>query len=180
MPFIFFTGGSILEIAIRPIAREDTPRMIAWRNNPRVQQNFIDQKPLDEETHARWLANHVDAGKAAQFIICADGVDVGSVYLRDIDRAHQKAEFGILIGDDAHAGKGVGTKAAMEMIRHGFDALGLNKIFLRVLAGNGAAIHCYEKAGFVREGYFKEDVCIRGRFYDVVFMAVWKKDWKAS
>jgi len=166
-------------ITIRPIAEEDTPRVIAWRNAPHVLQNFIDRNPLDEETHARWLANHVNAGKAAQFIIRADGADVGSVYLRDIDPVHKKAEFGIFIGDRAHTGKGVGTKAAIQIIQHGFDALSLNKIFLRVLADNEAAVHCYEKAGFAREGYFKEDVCVHNRFYDVIFMAVWKKDWKA-
>ena len=167
-------------IAIRPIAEEDTPRVIAWRNAPHVLQNFIDRNPLDEETHARWLANHVDAGKAAQFIICADGADVGSVFLRNIDRVHQKAEFGIFIGDDAQTGKGVGTKAATQIMAYGFHTLNLNKIYLRVFADNGAAVHCYEKAGFVREGYFKEDVCVRGRFCDMIFMAAWKKEWKAA
>lgn len=163
-------------IAIRPITREDTPHIIAWRNNPRVLPNFIDQNLLDEETHGRWLTNHVDAGKAAQFIICADGVDVGSVFLRDIDHVHHKAEFGIFIGDDAQTGKGVGTKAATQIVAYGFEKLGLHKIFLRVLADNAGAVHCYEKAGFVQEGYFKEDVCVGGRFRDVIFMAVWKKD----
>jgi UDP-4-amino-4,6-dideoxy-N-acetyl-beta-L-altrosamine N-acetyltransferase len=166
-------------ITIRPIVREDTPHIIAWRNAPHVMENFIDRNPLDEDTHARWLTNHVDAGKVAQFIICADGVEVGSIYLRDIDPVHKKAEFGIFIGDDAQTGKGIGSQATRLIVDYGFRMLGLNKIFLRVLANNEAAVHCYEKAGFAREGYFKEDVCIHNRFYDVIFMAIWKKGWEA-
>ena len=164
-------------VAIRPITREDTPNIISWRNNPRVLHNFIDQNPLDEETHLSWLDNYVDKGKTAQFIICANGADVGSVYLRDICHIHKKAEFGIFIGDDAYTGKGIGTEAARLIIDYGFMELGMNKIFLRVLAENVSAIRSYEKSGFVPEGCFVEDVYLNGFFHDVVFMAILKGSW---
>ena len=51
-----------------------------------------------------------------------------------------------------------------------------HKIFLRAFADNQAAIRSYEKAGFVQEGYFKDEVRIDGRFRDLVFMAVLNPD----
>ena len=33
------------------------------------------------------------------------------------------------------------------------------------------AIRSYEKAGFVREAYLHDDVCIDGKFRDIVLMA---------
>ena len=52
----------------------------------------------------------------------------------------------------------------------------LHRLFLRVFADNAQAIASYEKAGFVREAYLKEDVCIDGQFRDIVLMAVLAAD----
>lgn len=167
-------------VSIRPITPNDTDKIIAWRNNPRVRRNFIDQNLLTKEIHTRWLETVVNTGKAEQFIIEADGTGVGSVFLRDIDNAHKKAEFGIFIGEDGYAGKGVGTEAARKILEYAFDSIGLNKVFLRVLADNAAAIRSYEKCGFVREGCFREDVIAGGQFRDVVFMSMLKSDFKKN
>ncbi len=45
---------------------------------------------------------------------------------------------------------------------------------LRVLAENIPAIKSYEKAGFVREAYLKDEVFLDGQYKDVVYMAVIK------
>jgi diamine N-acetyltransferase len=60
------------------------------------------------------------------------------------------------------------------MIRFGFARLGLNKIYLRVFADNPRAIRSYEKAGFVQEGYLREEVRIDGIYRDMVWMAIYK------
>jgi RimJ/RimL family protein N-acetyltransferase len=101
----------------------------------------------------------------------ADDAPLGSVYIRDIDRGHLKAEYGIFIGVPQARGRGIGTAAARLMLRYCFEEEGLHRIYLRALAGNRQAIRSYEKAGFVREGCLREDVCIDGEFYDIVWMA---------
>ena len=115
----------------------------------------------------------VATGKVAQFIIFSkkDQKDVGSVFLRDIDDEHHKAEYGIFIGEDDARGKGVGTAAAELILKYGFEELKLHKIFLRVLADNGRAVHSYEKAGFKKEAYLKDDVFIDGKYRDIILMA---------
>jgi len=167
-------------VEIRPISINDTSNIISWRNNPRVLRNFINQSLLDEETHLNWLEKHVATGKTAQFIVNVDGVDVGSVFLRDIDYMHKKAEFGIFVGNDAYIGMGVGTQATRLIIEYGFMKLGMNKIFLRVLADNTSAIKSYEKSGFIQEGRFIEDVYLNGCFFDVIYMAVFKEKWRKT
>ena len=162
------------DIYLRPMAAEDTDLIIAWRNSDDVRKNFIYQKPFTREGHLNWIKDMIDTGKAVQMIICMkkENVPVGSVYVRDIDRQHKKGEYGIFIGESFARGRGVGTQAAGLMIRYCFDELGLHRLFLRAYADNLQAIRSYEKAGFVKEAYLHDDVCIDGRYRDIVLMAV--------
>ncbi|MCL1918380.1 MAG: UDP-4-amino-4,6-dideoxy-N-acetyl-beta-L-altrosamine N-acetyltransferase [Peptococcaceae bacterium] len=159
-------------VSLRPLTREDTANIVKWRNIPRVRNNFIYQMELTAAAHEKWLETRVKTGQVEQFIIVTeeDG-DVGSVYLRDIDRIHRKAEFGIFIGEESALGKGIGTAAARMILDYAFHNLGLNKVFLRVLADNARALSSYERAGFVREGCFVQDVIIDNEPRDLVFMA---------
>ncbi len=162
------------KISLRLMNEDDTDLIVGWRNNLRVRNNFIYQKPFTREGHEHWVRTMVDTGKVVQFIIedLRTGQPVGSVYFRDIDKEHKKAEYGIFIGEDSAVGKGLGSEAARMAVEYGFEKLMLHKIFLRVFADNLGAIRSYEKAGFVKEGYFKDDVCIDGEFKDLIFMAI--------
>lgn len=161
------------KILLRPMTEEDTENIVRWRNEAFVRKNFIYQKPFTAEGHKQWTETMVDTGRVIQFIICTmEEKPVGSVYLRDIDRVHNKAEYGIFIGEEEALSKGYGSEAAELMIRYAFEELHLHKLYLRVLAGNERARKSYEKAGFVQEGYFKEDVLLPDGYRDVIFMGI--------
>lgn len=170
------------DIYLRLMGREDTERIIHWRNKEMVFRNFIYQKPFTHKGHENWIKTMIDTGKAVQFIICerVSGRPVGSVYLRDIDRTHNKAEYGIFIGEEDALGKSYGTQAALMMIKYAFEEEGLHKLMLRVLAENDRAVRSYEKAGFVREAYLRDEVFLDGRYRDVIYMAVLCEDNKGD
>ena len=167
---------------LREMESSDTPDIVRWRNSDAVRKNFIDQNLFTEESHERWLNNVVKAGRAKQFVICirmdAEGefVPVGSVYFRDIDNTHHKAEYGIFIGEDFARGKHVGSRVAGMMIRYAFREMKLHRVFLRVYADNIAAIKSYENAGFVKEALLHDDVFVNGKYRDIVLMAAINTD----
>ncbi|MDR2043385.1 MAG: GNAT family N-acetyltransferase [Clostridium sp.] len=169
-------------IYLRKLRWEDTGRIVAWRNQDTVRRNFIFQELFTQESHAAWIRTMIDTGKAVQMIICETSSDVGlgSVYLRDIDLWHRKAEYGIFIGEARARGRGIGTAAAKLMQEYGWREQELHKIYLRVLAENVRAIRSYEKAGFRREGYLKEEVRIDGNYRDLVWMAAWNPHEKGQ
>lgn len=161
-------------IYLRLMTYDDTDNIVAWRNSDAVRKKFIYQELFTREGHENWIRTMVETGKVVQTIICDLATDkpLGSVFLRDIDRKHCKAEYGIFIGEPDARGRGVGTAAAKLMLRYAFEEVGLHRVFLRVFATNGQAIRSYEKAGFEREALLREDVCIDGRYHDIVLMGI--------
>lgn len=164
-------------IYLRPMVLEDTDSIIAWRNSEGVRRKFIYQEPFTREGHEQWIRDMVEKGRAVQMMICdlATQEALGSVYIRDIDRKHNKAEYGIFIGEAQARGRGVGTAAGKLMLRYCFEEEKLHRVYLRVFADNYQAIGSYEKAGFVREGCLKDDVRIDGEYRDMIWMAAVQK-----
>ena len=160
-------------IYLRLMTYEDTDRIVAWRNSDAVRKNFIYQALFTRQSHENWIHTHVETGDVVQMIICDLEGDkpLGSVYIRDIDRQHNKAEYGIFIGEASARGRGIGTAAAKLMLRYCFEEEKLHRVYLRALSENLQAIRSYEKAGFAREGLLRDDVCIDGVYRDIVWMA---------
>lgn len=161
-------------IYLRLMTKNDTDNIIRWRNSDEVRNQFIYQKLFTRESHENWIKTMVETGKVVQMIIVLNDGDrpIGSVYVRDIDTEHRKAEYGIFIGEPDCLGKGYGTEAAELMAEYSFEFLGLHKLMLRVYADNERAIKSYEKAGFEKEAYLKDDVYVQGKYRDIVLMAM--------
>lgn len=161
-------------ISLRSIAAEDTDNIVMWRNNPNIKRNFIYQEDFTNEKHMQWLNNKVLTGECVQFIIhdIESNKDIGSAFLRDIDKVNKKAEYGFFIGDVESQNKGIGTKTTKMIVEYGFNELGLHKIFARILSFNQISLGSFKKAGFSVDGIFKDDVYINEEYHDVVFVSV--------
>lgn len=159
-------------IVLRPIDISDTDLIVKWRNNDRVKNNFIYRGKFDKETHEKWMRTKVKSGETVQYIIEYDEQPIGSIYFRDINKLYKSAEFGILIGEDSAAGKGIGFSATKLFVEFGFEYLKLHRISLRHLKKNNVAHRLYSEVGFVEEGVFRDMVYLDGAYQDVVFMAI--------
>ena len=170
------------KVSLRPITREDTGLIVAWRNKPSVYRHFIFRQPFTRELHENWLATKVETGKVIQYIILDKASDkpVGSVYFRDVDPENESAEYGIFIGEEDYLGRGFGTETAQLFTRFGLDVLKLHRISLRVLGGNEIARRSYEKAGFITEGIFRHMVKLDEEYRDVSFMAILSEEGKGK
>lgn len=160
------------KIYLRPITKKDTDLVVSWRNNQRIQNNFIFQGPFTREIHNHWLDTEVADGRVVQFIIIEKlgQHPIGSVYLRDIDYEKKCAEYGIFIGEDVAVGKGYGTQATKKVIAYAFETLGLKRIYLKVFADNLNAIQSYKDVGFKVTNYKKDAIEKNGVFRDLIFM----------
>ncbi|MCM1192593.1 MAG: GNAT family N-acetyltransferase [Butyrivibrio sp.] len=165
-------------IYLRPMTEQDTDNIIAWRNREDVRRNFIYREPFTRAGHENWIKTMIQTGRAVQMIICdlSSEQPLGSVYIRDVDRVHNKAEYGMFIGVPEARGRGIGTASVRLMLRYCFEEAGLHRVYMRVLAENRQSFRSCEKGGFVQEGYLRDDVCIDGEYHDIIWMAAVKHD----
>lgn len=161
-------------VYLRTITEEDTDLIINWRNSEAVRPYFIYQKPFTREGHLNWLKNMIFSGKGYQFIVCMkeDDKPIGSTFLRDHDKEHNKIEYGMFLGSDDIKGKGIGREICRLTWDFAFDKLDVHKIFSRILADNMASRRSCERAGMKEEAYLKDDVRINGEYRDLVWLSV--------
>jgi RimJ/RimL family protein N-acetyltransferase len=96
---------------------------------------------------------------------------IGNTFFRKIDWQNRSAEYGIFIGNKELWGKKIGPEATKIMLQYGFAELGLQRIWLTVLAYNCRATKCFEKCGFQNEGVLRNAVFSGGQFNDVIIMS---------
>jgi putative acetyltransferase len=85
-------------------------------------------------------------------------------------RRRDVGKFGMAVHDD-YQNQGVGSALMVAMIELADGWLGLRRLELEVWADNRAAIHLYEKFGFVIEGTGREYGRRAGQLVDAHFMA---------
>jgi diamine N-acetyltransferase len=123
-----------------------------WENDPRVLVGYGQQTPESLQARTEGIGHQVKrTTNQARFTIYdltgPEPAPVGTTALL-IEHRMRIAEFYILIGDQAHRGKGIGTDATRLTLDYGFHVTNLRCIHLAVLAPNEPAIRAYEKAGF--------------------------------
>jgi RimJ/RimL family protein N-acetyltransferase len=102
---------------------------------------------------------------------------IGFVGLFGIEWNHGDAWVGIGIGDRQYWGKGYGTDAMRVILRYAFTELNLHRITLGVFEYNSRAIRSYEKAGFIIEGRFRQQLHREGRHWDEIMMGILREEW---
>lgn len=163
--------GSDKEITVRLFTEEDVPQKVQWINNPENNQYLHYDIPLSVEKTLGWF-HAKDNTKRLDCTVECGGVSVGLIGLLAIDRFHGKAEFYISMGETAYKRRGIATRASRIVLDYAFRTLGLHKVYLNTDADNVAAHRLFEKVGFVREGYFVDDMIHRGRYIDRIRYAI--------
>ncbi len=145
-------------VYLRPLEREDAPRIASYLNSPAVRRTLALYRPLG--------------------VVLRDGDRlVGSVGLHRLEFRNRQAEFGLVIGDPSQWGKGLGTEATRLMLDYGFGTLNLHKVWLQVFGHHASAQRVYEKAGFRREGLQREQYFVEGRYVDGILMGILRPEW---
>ena len=98
----------------------------------------------------------------------SDGLLVGGLTLANIRRGcAQVGSLGYWMGQP-YAGQGYMTAAVQALLPFAFSTLRLHRVEAACIPTNGASIRLLQKAGFEREGYAREYLCINGRWQDHV------------
>lgn len=167
-------------LSLRLVAREDSARLLTWRNSPEVAAYMYTDHAISQAEHDRWFEGVLAAADRRYWIIEADGEPVGLANLVRIDRTAQRCEWAYYLGEASTRGKGLGSRIEYVVLRYVFETLGLNKLWCEVLVENEAVWKLHQSFGFQREALFREHVFKDVRFQDVVGLGMLAADWRAA
>lgn len=152
-----------LKISIRKFEEKDIENKVKWINDERNNRFLHYDLPLIYENTLTWYKRIKDLETRYDAVIECDGVPVGLIGLLSVDYKNLKAEYYICLGEQDYKGRGIAKTASKLLIDYGFEKLGLNKIYLYTEEENVGAQKLFEKLGFEKEGFFRDDLIYNGR-----------------
>jgi ribosomal-protein-alanine N-acetyltransferase len=134
--------------------------------HPYTEQDAMAFLSLAQEPSKVWLAT----------TLRSDGRQIGGIGLR-IDEQHQHAELGYWLGV-AYWSQGYATEAAREILRYGFEDLGLHRIFASHFRHNPASGRVLVKLGMDHEGCQREHLRKWDQFVDSELYGMSRQQWE--
>ncbi len=170
-------------IYLRALDITDLERVLAWHNDPALYDQLGGHfRWISRAAEEEWLRRRCAfSTNEVNLAICLSGnhEHIGNIYLREIDWTARNSELHVFIASPAHRGHGYGEAAVRGSLMHAFGDLGLQRVFLYLLASNQPAYQLYRKCGFVEEGRLRNHAYKRGDYLDVLVMGILNSEWEA-
>ena len=154
--------------------REDVCRYLPWEP--------MDLEQATAKLEQRLQQTHVESDGDAIVLAAveeATGRVVGELMLRLSSVSSRQGEVGWSFHPDVQ-GRGLATEGAREMLRLGFDDLGLHRIVAGSDERNAASVRVMERLGMRREALFLDSEFSKGEWADEVVYALLEDEWRAQ
>lgn len=173
-------------IQLQYFTSSDFKQLIEWSGDASFLLQWAGPQftyPLTEEQLRNYIAGANDLNNSEKLIYKAVEVQsnlvVGHVCLGSIDRRNRSGRVGkVLVGHSSIRNNGIGSAMIKAVLRVGFDELKLHRISLGVFDFNHAAIRCYEKVGFSKEGVLRDARRHQDSYWSLVEMSILENEWR--
>ena len=167
---------------LRAKTLEDTEDFFNYYSDPEVNKYIVSDIPSNlqeaRQEISYWM-NVYKNGDGIYFAIARKDNNrlIGSIGLSSFNRFHNRIEASYDLAKE-YWNKGITTKALKEVIRYGFDNMGINRIEAFAMRANKASRAVLEKCGFNLEGELKQHRRHRGVYVDMGIFSIVYEDYK--
>jgi len=172
-------------LRLEPLHREHAAELFPVAHEEDIWRLFLVPMPRDSGELERLIAEALEQqilGTQVAFLTrrLGDGAAIGSTRFLHIDRANNTAEIGwTFLGHDARRTV-ANTEAKYLQLRHLFDDLGANRVWLQTDKLNERSQRAMERLGAIREGEHRDDrISHDGRIRTSVVYGITRADWPA-
>jgi len=170
-------------LILRPFAEGDLDAMHAYQHLPEVARYLMwPPRDLDQaRTALDYRIAHPTIEKEGDVLVLAvehqeTGALLGDVNLAWVSEWDKTGEFGFVF-DPRYHGQGYAREAAVEMLRLGFERMGLHRIIGRADARNDASAKLMGRLGLRKEAHFVKNGFVKGEWTDEVVFAMLAEEW---
>ncbi|SDY01166.1 Protein N-acetyltransferase, RimJ/RimL family [Amycolatopsis xylanica] len=172
-------------LILRPFRSDDLDALNAFQSRSDVAR-YLYWGPRSRAESAAALAKRIHSStlqKEGQFLaiaveLASTGQLIGDLNLEYLSAEHRQGEIGFVFHPDFH-GKGFAAEAAAELLRLGFEELGLHRIIGRCDGRNIASSSLMERLGMRKEAHLRENEVVKGDWTDELIFAMLEDEWKA-
>lgn len=172
-------------IELKNFESSDIEQLISWIDSPELLLQWGGpgfDYPLDEKQLNTYIENaNYDHAETFVFKVVYQGTGdvIGHISLGKINRKNKSARVGkVLVGSENVRGQGIGHLMLMELLKIAFEELQLHRVSLGVFDFNVSAIRCYEKVGFVKEGFLRDTAKNGDDYWSLWEMSILEEEWK--
>ena len=163
-----------MNFTLRPWTFEDLHSLVKYANNNNIARYMTDQfpHPYTAENGKAFISYAMIETPPNILAIEIEGEAAGGIGIHpqsDIQR--KNAEMGYWLGEPFW-GKGIITKAIIEMVDYGFQNWDINRIYARPFGTNIASQRVLEKAGFLLEARFEKTLIKNDVYLDELVYAI--------
>ena len=168
-------------LTLRPLTVTDAKRVQLLAGAREIARTTLNiPHPYEDGMAEKWIATHQDRfeqnkGLDLAVVLSEEHLLIGCVGFGSISMEHARAEIGYWIGHEWW-NKGYCTEAAGEIVRFGFEQLGLNRIFGHHLTRNPASGRVMRTIGMTHEGTLREQIKKWDKFEDLECYGILSKD----
>ena len=167
--------------SLSPLTLDDiTKEYIAWLNDPIVNK-FLEVKHVNQtlETVTEYINDfYKDNEQYIWGIYSKEDRLIGTVNLCSINRYHNMAELGLMIGNTDYWGKSASEEAVSLVLDFAFDTLELNRVSGGTYSTNIGMIFTYKRLGFTREGVMRKSLLEGDKYIDGYRWGILSYEWK--
>lgn len=95
---------------------------------------------------------------------------IGNIKIGNINRTHNFADVGLIIGEKSVWGRGYGSAAITLITEFAFKDLKLNKLFAGIYAGNSGSFKAFMKTGYREVGRFRNHRIYGSAYMDEILV----------
>ena len=170
-------------LVLREPREEDAPDLLAIHRDVEAMQYYgmgifstIDQARLEIDA---LRALFRESGGLRWVITAAPQTDfIGDIGFHNVSSRHARAEIGYKLSRRLWR-QGIMSEALCQVLRYGFEKMGLNRIEAVVGPRNTASLALLTKAGFTQEGVLREYEAERDGFVDLAMASLLRREWSA-
>jgi RimJ/RimL family protein N-acetyltransferase len=172
-------------LALRPLTAADAGALLRYRGDPQVCR-YLPFEPMTREKILSWVAGpwarHELTDEGQSLTLGAEVIETGElagdVILFWHSREHAGGELGYVF-DPAFGGRGYATEAALELLRLGFEELGLHRIIARLDERNDASARMARRLGMRLEARLVSNELFKGEWSNELDFAMLAGEWRA-
>jgi RimJ/RimL family protein N-acetyltransferase len=182
MSMAVFTTLETTRLRLRHFLDGDLALFMAYRNDPEVAR-YQDWEGISEPEARAFLQEQkeVQPGLPGQWFQIAvelkeTGMLVGDCALKIEEHDERQAEIGYTLSR-AYQGRGIASEAVSCVLEYAFVTLGLHRVIAMTDCENVASVALLERLGLRREGHFRQNVWLKGKWGDEYLYAMLQEEW---